>query len=403
MAKNAGLKKALAEVKKLDSQMRREGIGDYKVALSANTAISGNLGNVVGRLERPMLKDVLRSQRALGAYTQGSKRTQQRVRRDEAGTVSRYGSAMGAAVNAAYAPASAVAASSVQMQRGAEIAGVKGGRAAQTVAALGRQGVAAIQAAGEYALATALQQRNIVDSQTIAQLTGQAYQAAIDYNNQVKLMKLQHKLATEEAEKAAGTQGRSEANYIVGEGTGIAVGAADTWRDYHNRQGDYEGLEEGAKLDVTAAAETWATQNGYAPGGPEMTVYAATLRRINQGMNADAAYQETVRTLYGHLPGWERWGEKALMGAGAGVRAEQTRQAYLDYYNALNPDGGGGGDDANRHAGMRVGGTNEGAVEAESARLGLTKRMTGGGAQWVDAQGNVWVWNEAKQTFVRGG
>lgn len=333
-----GLKQALKQVQKLSNQMNAERIGDYKVALSASRAISGNLGNVVGRLERPMLKDVLRSQKALGTLTYGSKMTQRRVRADEARTVSRYGQALGAAVNSVYAPAQAVADSSVQMQRGAEIAGVKGGRAAQTVAALGRQGVAAGNAAARYALAQALQQRTIVDSGTIAQLTGQLYQSAIDYQNQWSLWKKQQDYLKKQADKeeAGGRAGlRAVAETLSEEAPSMGY---EAWNIVNDHWDENTGQLDG---DIKTLADDWANANGYAVGGPEHTVMLATIRNLkNQGNPADAdtnaAINQAIAQLYRGTPGWERISSSIADTVASGTSAEFTRQRLMADVEAEN-------------------------------------------------------------------
>ena len=178
------LKAALKVVNQLGKQMSAESTGDYNVALSALTAGQKNLSKQTRAFTRDMLLSQGQNQQALGALGARARAQSGVVSAKQAAATSRYGSALGASVASQYKPAAAVAAGTGRVVTGQAKQGKGIGRVGETVAGIAQAGVVAQQAAAEYGLAQALQQRNIVDAQTLASLTGDLYKTAMSYNMQ---------------------------------------------------------------------------------------------------------------------------------------------------------------------------------------------------------------------------
>lgn len=343
MAKSTpGLKKALKAIGALQGQMQGEANADYLVSLSAAGAGAANLKRQTRALTRELVLGQQQNIRALEKLAARSDRSTERVESKLAGTVNRYGSALGPNIERQFAPAGAVAAAG-EMNVGAALkGGQRMGKVAQVVSGMAAAGAKAQEAAATYALNQALMARNMVDSSTIAQLTGQMYQTALQYNLEWQMAKKQQKMA----EKAAGGTGaEATVQRLMDEGSSIAAGAADVIRAA--RDANDGTLPE--DFSVTVAVEAWAMKNGYDPAGPEAAVFAATLRNMTANhMNAAPAFTSALSTLYSGEKGWEKWGPPLLQGAAYSTLAEETRRRFLAWLEEQN----------NADAEDQLGGTN---------------------------------------------
>lgn len=327
-------------VKTLGKQMGAEAKADYKVALSASAAGQSNLATQRGRAQALFLGTEAATASKLRSLTQRAKAVQRGVTAQEAATTARYGTALGASVARAYGGAAATAAAGVLEAKGNVAMGGGIAAAGKTAMQFAKQEGMAQADAAKYALDQALQQRTIIDNQTLASLTGQLYQTALQYNEQFKLYKREQDLAAKNAGANKGNITR-----LTTEAPGIATGAADAVRAAVDAgQNPYSA---DSTFNIGTTAQTWAQANGYDPNGPEAQIFAATARNIIAGQNAPYAAQAALTTLYSGAPGFEKWGAPAVNAVAAGTQA-QAHAAYL----ASQPDtsGGGGGGDLSQTA-----------------------------------------------------
>lgn len=206
--------------------------------------------------------------------------------------------------------------------------------AARTVAGIAAQGVAANKQAAGYAMAQALQARNIVTAETLAGLTGQLYQTAMEYNMQWEMWKKQQDYAAKLAEKE-GQGNKADAMRLINEGGDIGADAANTLRDIKNEVG--EDFDPAKDVNITDLATTYANENGYDPAGPEVTLYINILRRMKSGANVDVAMEQSYQSLFGSYPGFNKWGDAVIGGAAAQAQIG-VAQSALDQWVSANPD-----------------------------------------------------------------
>jgi len=225
MAKSTiqGMGKAMRAVKTLGKQMHNEADADFAVSLSANAAGSSGLAKQTRGLTRDLLAGQLKSNASLSKLARNARAQTGVVASQQAKTTSRYGSALGESNAAAYAQAKATAGATGKLVTGAAKAGKQLTGVAQTVAGIAAQGVAAQRAAAEYSLNQALQQRNIIDNQTLAGLTGDLYKMGIEANLQWKMWKKQQEYALKQADIAAGKQTQAQLGVHAGRGLGRRV------------------------------------------------------------------------------------------------------------------------------------------------------------------------------------
>ena len=191
MAKTPGLSQALKAVKTLQRQMGKESQADYGVAASASAAGQANLRTQTRALTRDLLAAQTGANASLSRIARSGRQQTARVAQAEGNATTRYGSALGASVASQFRPAAAVAKATGTLTRGDLAAGRAQERTSKTVAGLAKDEVAAAGESAKYALAQALEARNITDSNTIAQITGQLYQTALQSQLQWQMFKKQ--------------------------------------------------------------------------------------------------------------------------------------------------------------------------------------------------------------------
>lgn len=335
-----GLRQALKAVDALGGQMGGEREGDYRVALSASAAGQKNLSKQTRALTRDLLAGQLTQNASLSKLARQGGRQPGVVARQQAGTTSRYGSALGESIAGSYKVAGAVAAGTAKKTGAAAAAGVAQTQAAITVAGIAKQGVKAQKAAGEYSLNQALQQRTIIDNQTLASLTGQLYQTALQYNMQWQMWKKQQDYALKAADKAQNKELRDAAEALPGQAPQWGV---DAWKIVD----DYSQANDGdlSQFNITEAATTWASQNGYNPAGTEAGVVVAIMRGLKAGQPTATATVNAMDTLFGGLHQWDKIGYSIKSSVVAGE--EVAFAAYLAQLQqqqgpppVLNPNAG---------------------------------------------------------------
>jgi len=154
--------------------------------------------------------------------------------------------------------------------------------------------------------------RNIISAETVAQLEGDLYKSAIDYNMQWSLWKRQQDYARKMAEKEAGPGARNTVDRLVDEGAEIATGAADAFRTERDAlAADDKTVKD---MDITKVATAWAAENGYTADSPQFTVFIETMRILknNPHQGTDTAYKTAIERLYSGEKGWDKWGPAAL-------------------------------------------------------------------------------------------
>lgn len=334
MAKTTpGLQAALKAVKALQKSQNREANADYSVALSASKAGQASLRAMTGRIEGQALRSAIASKRTVAGLTRAQRAEQRNVREAIAGTTNRYGSALGASVAGSYAVAGATAKAGTQILAGQKGIAQKGVALQQMLANTAAAGVSAQGAAAKYALAQALQQRSIVDSQTIAQLTGDLYQTAIEQNNAWTLWKKQQDYAARQAEKAANAEERDivkETVRVLGSGGGDLAAWVDDIRTGAIQAGD-NIIDSKGQFNITAAVDEYANANGLDPANPQdaalLSVLRGTLRGANQGLSTDEAAQGAMDYLYGGMAGWDRVSPHLFEQVSAGTTMASNQRA----------------------------------------------------------------------------
>ena len=342
-----GLNAALKTVQGLGKSMNKEARADFGVAMSASRAGQANLLRQLGTSGRSLTRSLGRQQGKLTSLQAKARAAQQAVARGEQATINRYGQELGGAVHEAYGQARAYAAAGkaevkAEVARGAANARVAGG-----IMGIAQQGAAAGASAAQYAMAQALQSRYAISAETVAQLTGQLYQSALQYNLEWQMWKKQQ----DYAEKKAGNGEKGTVTQLIEDGSKTAVDAAEAARSWvEENNGDI------STLDVSAAIQTYAAENGYGPDDPRLAIFAETLRNMKRGQNAGAAWRSAIQTLYSNVPGFDRWGEAALA-AGQSAFDTAVHAAYLlRQPDDDNPGGGGGGAGPGPSSGFGTGG-----------------------------------------------
>jgi hypothetical protein len=270
-----GLRQALKAINTLGRQMNREAMGDYGIALSASKAGQAGLRAQLGRLEGDALRTVLGSQRALGGLTKAAKRQQRGVRAGQARTVSRYGAALGGSIANSYGQARASAAAGTKVQKGYAAAGRAQGRTAQTVMGIAEAGASAQGQAAKYALAQALQARNTVDAQTLAQMTSDIYQSQLQFEQQKAMLDYQFELEQKKLEE------QEKAGY---EGLQVVANTATEHADSLRTLFNSEDISE---LTPAKIAEQYITDNGISDPNEQQLIMSITAQMYKAGAGPD--------------------------------------------------------------------------------------------------------------------
>jgi hypothetical protein len=329
--KTPGLRAALKVVDQLGHQMTAEADADYAVGLSASNAGQ----RALRKQTRGLTRDLLAGQQVQGAslsrLAREARAQKGAVSARQSATVGRYGAALGGSIANAFGVANATASGTANVLAGAAKAGHKQAKVAGTVAGIAAQGVAAQKQAAAYSMNQALQQRAIVDNQTLAGLTGQLYETALQYNMQWQMWKKQQDYAAKQAEKANGFGSKGDAQRLMQEGGAIASAAADSYRDWKAEHPDED-------INVSTAAAEYAAEYNYDPAGPEVTLFSATIRNLKSGTPYAAdAYGQAMNTLFGGAKGFDQWGQAVIQGGQTQIILDQTREAF-QAWTEQNPD-----------------------------------------------------------------
>lgn len=335
MAKTTpGLQQALKSVRQLGRQMTRENNADYKVALSASAAGQANLAKQTQRLTRGLVLGQRQNVLAVKSLAHRARAGVAETAERQQDTVQRYGAALGASVGKSYAEARQSAESSARTTIAASRAAGRQKAIAGTVAGIAAQGVAAQQAAAEYSLNQALMARNAVSAETLAGLTGQLYQTAMEYNQQWEMWKKQQNYALKQAKK-------QEDKAALGIASVLPELAPQIGLEAYRALDDAEDINA---VNITELTSQWATSMGYDPAGSEAGLYAATLRNLlAQGRDptqydTNAALQASINQLFGRTKGWdEAYGAAVRSSVDAG-----TTTAFTSFFGATQDQSGGG-------------------------------------------------------------
>lgn len=324
MAKPVGtLKQAIAQANALSKQMAGERAADYQVASGALNVGAINLAKQTQGITRNLVMSQKQNRAAVAALNAKGLAQSGIVAGQAAATRNMYGSGLGKAVAQAYSGAKATAgATAAKTEGGVKLSGAAA-RTAGLVAGIASQGVVATKAAAAYALNQALQQRTLVDNQTIANLEGNLYQTAIQANEQIKVYRKEQSIAQKQAAK---TQNEAAATALTNEIPDLAVQA------YHLYSTSYDPSKGSDAINIGKLVADWATSKGYSPTGPEAAVMTAALQKYAANgapgqTQPQAAMVYAVQNVYGGQPGFNDWGQPVLNAISAGTSVAFT-QAY---------------------------------------------------------------------------
>jgi hypothetical protein len=335
-----GLRQALAAVNSMGKQMGQERMGDYKVAASASAAGQANLARQTRALSRGLVLGQKQNAAAIGRLSDRARASQRQVANKQANSVSRYGSALAGSASSQFGQARATAKAGAQVVGGQAKAGKAMQAIAGTVAAFAGNEVAAQNAAAKYSLNQALQQRTIVDNQTLAGLTEDLYKQSLAYNAQMQMYQQQRADAAADAKKAELAQTRDTLGFLQESTPEIGAwmqNELDTNHDTYYKDG---------QLDIAALKDAYATHIGIdpaavAPGSQDATrldVVLGIAREVQNGADINTATTTALNTLYGGMQGWDKMAPKQLSSitAGIGAATEGIATANLQALGALN-------------------------------------------------------------------
>jgi hypothetical protein len=382
-----GLDAALATVRDLQQGMNKESKADYNVALGAAGVGSANLLQQTKGRGRTLAASIARAQTGVERVQAKGLRAKAEVERRRRTVTNAYGAGLGEVADRAFRPAGGVAAESAANLGAGAAVGRRTGQVGKDVRGIAQAGVKAGQAAAEYALAQALASRNSLTAETIAGLTGQLYQSALDYQMQWDMWKKQQDYAAKQAEKG-GAISKQGAIYMMNTADTIAPDAADRFRTLRDAE---------KPINVAEEMRTYAKENGLQETDPEVLLYGATLTGMKRGLTAGEAWEEGMRKWYGGLPNWDKWGEALINGGKARDQLRQaTAQALADYEAAKT--------EAEAEAARSPSGY-RGNAETQAAEKGLVPAGTArpgmaGVPLWKDRQGNLYKWDPINERFV---
>lgn len=226
---------------------QRNRMGDYGVALSANAAGVANQAAQMGRAEAFLQGGIRASNRALRGLGTAARLNQRAQRAEQGRLSSQYGAGLSGIAATRLGPANAQAAATSLNMAAAGAVGKAGKQTADMMTLMGAQEVAAQGSAAKYQLAQALQQRTIVDNQTLAQLQGQVMQ----FEQAKALAKYNYDLS----QKAIKAQEKAQ-----GPGLQVAVDALGT--DAQNFLAYYRDHQDDPEMSTpAAAAKAWVAAN----------------------------------------------------------------------------------------------------------------------------------------------
>jgi hypothetical protein len=298
-----GLNKALKTVNTLGNQMTREADADYAVALSALRAGQQGLAKQTRGLTRDLLAGQLKSTTSLSKLAKAARAEKAVVANKQANTTSKYGAALGQSVSRSYGTATAIAGGTAKVLTGAARAGKATTGVATTVAGIAQAGVAAQASAAKYSMNQALQQRAIIDNQTLAGMTSQLYQTALQYNADMAMYERQRADALSDARKAEVGETKDTVEWLTSTSgdMGSWLQSADELNTY-----DVDG-----KFDVAAAIEAYTAEMGLNPevvprDADQLAVMTVAMRGMAEGVDATTAITNAMNELFQGKAGWEK-------------------------------------------------------------------------------------------------
>lgn len=291
---------------RLGKQMAGERKGDYRTALNTQNAISANLARQTSRLTRQIQGQSLRQAAAVTRLSARGKAVQRGVTAAQNRAEGYAGMGQVAEQQFGVARATGAAAKAITAAQAREA--MSGVGTAKLVSRIAAQAVAGLGEAAQYGLAQALQQRTIIDNNTLAQLTGQMYNTALQYNMQWEMWKKQQEYAADQAKKA--------------NKQGVGRLAAETPLIMDSINGVVGELRDNGELNGATAPEVAAKvmgELGYDPtANPAESQYIMAIARNYVSMahsggggggGIAAATNAAITQIYGDSQGFERWGQ----------------------------------------------------------------------------------------------
>ncbi len=343
MAKNKGLpglRKALNTVDTLGKQMNRERMADYKVGLSASAAGTANLRAQTGAFGRDAIANSGRQTTSLRKLAQQGKAAKKKVASQQESAVNRYGSALSASIGNSFGIARANAAGAAANAKAASAAGAQGAKTTKTVVGIAQMGVQAQQAAAKYSMNQALQQRTIIDNQTLAGLTEDLYKQSLAYNQQQALYEQQRKDAARDAKAAASAQTEATTDWLT-----VGAPQIGTWAQQAIESGDYIG--EDGKLDIAKMSGAYATEMGIsAETDPffqqKMGLITTAAGFMRTGSDVTTAMNQAADQLYGGMAGWDKIQPSVMGSLASGINAGVEAAALTNLQTLTGVTYGGG-------------------------------------------------------------
>jgi hypothetical protein len=184
------------------------------------------------------------------------------------------------------------------------------------------KGVLSIFKSGEQAQAAAFA---VAKAQQVQEQTNASDSQTAAFAQQLMMAKLQHQWAVQDWKRQNGlvqgaNGGDPAISSVINQGTDISVGVGDYVRSIATEP----GFEDMTAKDM---AEGYFGTSIYSPDSPEGQVITRMFVGIKQGKNAGEAFGDTMNSLYSGLPGWDKWGDKALSQAQQGIQIA-TSQAF---------------------------------------------------------------------------
>jgi len=327
--KMPGLRKALKAVEQLGSQMTAEADADYAVALSASRAGQAGLAAQTRGLTRDLLSGQVKANASLSKLARTARAQKNVVASHQQNTVRRYGTALGESISQSYSVARAGAKGTAKIVGGQAKQSKGLTKTASTVAGIAQMGVAAQASAAKYSLNQALQQRAIIDNQTLAGLTGSLYQSALQYNAQMAMYEKQRADAKADAAEAAEQSTALATNWLTTKG-----GEMGAWLDGLRGTGQYVDPETGefsVQKALAAYIEEYALNPEVNPNDANtIAVMSAALGKMKDGLAPTTALAEAANELYSSLPGWDKVGPNVLGAIDSDTQARVEAMAMVN-------------------------------------------------------------------------
>jgi hypothetical protein len=331
-----GLNKALKAVDALGASMTAEADADYAVALSAMQAGQRGLAKQTRGLTRDLLAGQLKSSASLSKLAKTARAQKNVVADQQAKTTNRYGSALGQSIAQSYKPAKAIASGTGKLVTGAAKAGKATAGVAGTVAGIAQAGVAAQRQAAKYSLNQALQQRAIIDNQTLAGLTGQLYQTALQYNMQMAMYEKQRADAAADARKAELGATKDTLEFLGSETPAVSAWldtATDTMKDELYTDGALDPAKVRAAYAAHMGIDLSVPLDPASQDAARMNLITEIARKMADGQNISTATESAMNTLYQGMEGWEKLSGSTILSIQTGITAAEEAQALANLNN----------------------------------------------------------------------